>query len=426
LPRKASDFKIYYRLGVAPDAGPLGLEPSTYYGIAIGANVAAWGQSWVAVLLGETGKPFFIDPVTYIFAQDPGMILKDDELRQSYGLVVDGYGGMLTSVAGKKPLKPEDFSTSGRLTKAGREFVDSVLLFEQTALSKGESTQRRISDYLEMIGEERETRSLDPEFLVPPYFFAASLDDRWYSTSLSMAKYAASKDLSRDVVPVLCLSTAALRDERAVGQIVDDYGGVSSVNVWLSDFDETKATPSQLQGYGRLISGFAKKGVRPLVLYGGFYALMLSSVGLAGISSGVCYAESKGVARQATGGGAPIRYYVPRAHLKVALANAISFYAANPAEFCRCAVCRALVNSAVGSGTKAKVTHALSNMDRSLAGRHYMRNREREVRDHIGAPKSAWLRSLKSDLRRGEARSSGTFGISTAPLNRWRDALDRL
>ena len=126
---KSTGLKIYYRLGIAPDVGPLEAETSSYYGIAIGANVAAWGQSWSAGLLTRTRKPFFVDPMTYVFAQPPRVLLKEDELRQSFARLVDEFGGILSAIAGKRPLRPSDFWKAGRLASAGHDFVNAVLAF---------------------------------------------------------------------------------------------------------------------------------------------------------------------------------------------------------------------------------------------------------------------------------------------------------
>jgi hypothetical protein len=423
---KSTEFRIYYRLGIAPDVGPLELETSSYHGIAIGANVAAWGQSWSAGLLTRTRKPFFVDPMTYVFAQDPRVLLKEDDLRQSFARLVDQYGGILSAIAGKKPLRPTDFWKAGRLASAGHDFVDAVLTFEINGLEKGESTQLRISDYLEMIGEKTEVKKLVPEFLVPPYFHASSLDDDWYKISLAMAKHAATHRKEDKVVPVICLSDHVLKDENAMNQLVVDYGDFDSVLMWIADLDETRATVPQLVGYGRLVKRLAAGGVVPMALYGGFFALTLATAGLGGLSSGVCYAESKSVSRQATGGGAPIRYYVPWAHTKVVTANATTFYTANPREYCKCSICRAALDSGTRTGVQSRIVQAFERLDRATSGRHFMKIRSGEAQLYAGASRASGIQSLARDRRVGERTGATTLGIPIGPLIKWIDALERI
>lgn len=420
-------FRVYYRLGIAADAGPLGLESNAYYGMALGANVAAWGQSWCATLLTQTAKPYFIDPVTYVFAQDPQIVMKEDEMRQSYVHLVSEYGGILPSYAGKKRLRPAEFLKAEGLSRSGRELVDAVVNFEFEAMERGTATQLRISDYLEMIGEKPATRELKPEFLVPPYFYASDLRDPWYAVSLGMANYAAREDANLDVVPVVCLSNKVLRDAHSISRIVTDFRGFDRVLIWISGFDETRAPVADLSGYAQLVRQFATQDVVPLALYGGFFAVMLATIGLRGLSSGVCYAESKNVARQATGGGAPIRYYVPWAHSKVVMAEAISYYSSNPEEFCRCAICRAALDSTTAPTRASRITGALNQLNRSSAGRHFMRIRAREVQAVQPGSKTAdYIRALRSDLRIAERTLAATLGIPTSQLTRWKSALEGL
>lgn len=426
MARKSEAPEVYYRFGIAAEAVPLDSERACYSGLVVGANVASWGQSWVAGLLGRTRKPFMIDPMAYVFAQDPASLLKEDELRQSYTQLVESYGGVLPAIAGKRPLKPRDLSNVNSLGAAGRKFVDNVLAYELGAIERGESAQKRISDYLQMLGEAAETPELAPESLVPPYFYATSLEDEWYSVSLQMAEHAASSRKKAEVLPVICLSDRVLADESAARQVVSDYGQFPSVLVWISDLDETKCSREQLIAYGRFVEQLAARGAMPMALYGGYFSLVLSCVGLRRVSSGISYGESKGVSRQATGGGPPLRYYVPRAHAKVVMANAITFYAANPSEFCKCSVCRTMLGKSSARTASARITETLSRYDRELAARHFMRVRAAESRVLSASTRSQSLRSLESDATSMEERNAATLRIPIGQVTKWIEALQQL
>jgi hypothetical protein len=418
--------RLYYRLGLPADAKLLEDHARTFHGVTIGANIAAWGQSWVAGLLARSKKPYFVDPLTYVFSRDPELILKEDEVRQSYAMLIERYGRPLPQIGGRRPLRESDFREGGRLTGAGRKFVDSVLNFERRALTTGEQTQRRISDYLEMIGEKTETPSLEPEFLVPPYFYAVSLDDGLYRVSLEMARYASASNEGGEIAPVVCISDRILRNESAARAVVNDYADFRRVLVWISNFDETKVSPAMLLQYGRLVEQLSSHGVETLALYGGFFSLALSLVGLSGFSAGVCYAEWKDVAQQARGGGAPVRYYVPFTHVKTVLANALTFYTQHPEEFCRCSVCKDLTRDTTNALTAQEVGEAMERLDRATAGRHFLNVRASEARLLKRTSKSAFLTKLESDLKTAKQKKASLLGVRTQPLNRWIDILDRL
>ena len=163
-----------------------------------------------------------------------------------------------------------------------------------------------------------------------------------------------------------------------------------------------------------------------MALYGGFFTLTLATAGLGGISSGVCYAESKSVSRQATGGGAPIRYYVPWAHTKVVKANAITFYTANPLEYCKCSICRAALDGQLRTGVKSRIVQAFEQLDRSSSGRHFIRIRSGEAKLYGAASRASSIQSLARDRSVGERTGATTLGIPIGPLVKWIAALQRI
>src|SRR3990170_1028609 len=162
-------MEIYYRIGTAGEQGLFDAGKDSYDGVAVGAHVAANGRTWVSGLLFRLGKPYFVDPVTYVFAQDPRMVRRADELRRSYDALSEAYGGVIRQHAGKRALRVSDLRPPG----AAEGLVAQVLGFQETVFSRLDAAQASILEYLEELGETVRGPS-SPALLIPPYFYTSS------------------------------------------------------------------------------------------------------------------------------------------------------------------------------------------------------------------------------------------------------------
>ena len=76
------------------------------------------------------------------------------------------------------------------------------------------------------------------------------------------------------------------------------------------------------------------------MMYGSYFSMLASKLGLSGMSPGIGISESKTVGRHPTGGTFSKKYYIPEAKAMVTDADARSFYAENPETLCTCDICK--------------------------------------------------------------------------------------
>lgn len=415
-------MELYYRIGTAGEQGLFDAERESYTGVGVGAHVAAIGRTWVSGLLFRLGKPYFVDPVTYAFAQDPKIVRRADELRRSYDGVAEEYGGVVRQYAGKRALRPSDLKTQA----AAEDLVAQVIGFQEKVFSRPGAAQASLLEYLAELGETVPGPS-SPTVLIPPYFYAGSADDPWHVVNIRLAEIALGQVERERVAPVVCVSEHGISSGKAVDRLVSDYSRFSTVFVWVSGLNEQKATQSQLLNYSSLVRGLAERGTKPRAFYGGPFSLGLGTVGLTGISPGICYSESKDVAVTPTGGGFPTRYYVPLNRVKVALANAARMFASNADLVCDCGVCGAKMPARrARRGPRPDVAEAIEEMAAAEAKRHLMIVRAREARETTRLSPSALAARLESDARTAAERSTQVFGIPHAHLVVWARVYSRL
>ena len=64
---------------------------SKYYGIVISAHILSYTPTSVVQILNETRKPFFIDPMTFVFARNLDIISRNGKIRRSYIKLMGDY-----------------------------------------------------------------------------------------------------------------------------------------------------------------------------------------------------------------------------------------------------------------------------------------------------------------------------------------------
>lgn len=313
---------------------------SKYYGISISAHLLSYTPISVIQLLNQTKKPFFIDPMTFVFARDIGNISGDNGIRRSYKRLMEDYGPPFTICGSGTRLRPTAFQKpDGTIVdKIVAEVCKRVLDYQKTKIQ----TNTGFAKYAKLLKKRgySNLQLLSPDFLVAPYFYAERHGDEWYNISLRFAKQASILKESAKLYPVICISRESLYDETEVLNIVKDYEGFDGYLIWVSDLDEQELAPHELLGLKALISGLSNYGKPVYSLYGGYLCDLLAKFGLQGYSSGICYGEKRGV--DTRGGGAGNRYYIPTVHLKISADLANAFYAAsdkNKRLLCECPIC---------------------------------------------------------------------------------------
>ena len=84
--------------------------------------------------------------------------------------------------------------------------------------------------------------------------------------------------------------------------------------VWVSQLNELTASAQQLSDYGLAICELRDSNRRSFALYGGFFSVILSAVGLGGASHGIGYGEARNWRELPQSGPPPSRYYLGTVH----------------------------------------------------------------------------------------------------------------
>jgi hypothetical protein len=317
---------------------------SKYYGITISAHLLSYTPTSVIQILGETKKPFFIDPMTFAFAVDFDAISRDGVIRRSYKKLAEDYGPpFLKCVSGTKLMPSELETATGALDDAKITGICKKILDYQTNKVR---VNIGFAKYQKLLKKHITLQPLSPEFLVAPYFFATAYGSEWYKISLRCAELARTLKGEAKLYAVICIARDILFDKTQVSSIVNDYSGYDGYLIWIDNLDEENLASDELGGLKSLVSGLSKKKKPVYSLYGGYLCDLLSKFGLGGYSSGICYGERRRVDQQ--GGGAGNRYYVPTVHVKISWDQANAFFAEsdrNKKLMCSCSTCSEIQNA---------------------------------------------------------------------------------
>lgn len=330
----------FYRLGIAAEKKFFRKHSDLYEGVVVGAHFLAYFQTSTENFLANLGKPFFIDPMNYVFARPIDLIIRETGgMKATYEKLLDIYGTEVKDiVGGGRSLLPKDFKTDSRWnTILIDDLSRSVIEFQRKLLDMERVTN--LDEVMELAEQPIERKKPTLLFLVPPYFYAESCSDEWYEISLKIANNSNRIKGKLDLCPIICISKQALLSIEDIKRMVDDYSKFDGVVLWISDFQDDTDGRSYLRGLVRFIAALKRTGKPVYSLYGGYFFALLSKLGLTGYSASICYGTSKHVDRVAGGGWVPLRYYIPALRIKVSEINARAYYETHIHELCDCPVC---------------------------------------------------------------------------------------
>lgn len=352
----------------------------------------------VVQLLSVTEKPFFIDPMTFVFARSPDTIARNGRTRRSYSKLMAAYGPPFSECNGRVLSASQFRDQSGQLDD-GRllDACRNVITYQLTGYNAVTGLKKYL-DLLERGGTPM--RPLSPDFLVSPYFYARSTRDEWYSISLRCAQLSRTIKGDKELYAVICVSRDMLYDSTQIQQVVRDYSGHDGYIVWIDGFREDELGTDDLVGMRSLVEGLSQTGKPVLSMYGGYVCDLLSKFGLAGYVSGICYGESRSV--DAKGGGAGNRYYVRQSHLKISEELARNFYSVsdnNVRFLCSCPTCQG-VRSRLPPGLDSQQIsdNFFTGLDFLDFRRHFMHSKHLEEVDLESMSVTDALASLDRDI----------------------------
>ena len=331
---------------------------SNSFGLTIPANLLTYYSKSLAEFIKKNPRPFFIDPVTYIF-QIPNNMLK----RDNSGLQVDRYGnyklkksyeklvltydkGLLSSFKSGNPLGISYFDDPKNVDRFVRNNID----FQKNLLTNSDKSSR----YDAMVGEGKNNQSnLKPEFLTAPYFYFRDTSDPWYNVNTNLSQLSKTLSPNDDVYSVICTDKQNLSTTVA-DEIVSDFDEADGFLLFISDFEEYTEPVHSLRHLKSFVNRLYEESSKPIInLYGSFFSVFLNNDGMEGVSSGLCVLDHKDALNEVTGGIARIKFYLPSIRGYI-VENDYRTYLQrfNPRSECDCSLCAALGNKKTDLSTR--------------------------------------------------------------------------
>jgi hypothetical protein len=411
----------FYRLGLTREKELFKRRRDAYSGVLVPAHIASYYAKFCTEFIGSLQKPYFIDPITYIFARQHSALLRylkdrkgrtkrdiagnkqKGDLKRSFRKIVDSYGTLVSrAVANQRALELSDFSDNALVS----EFVANVIDFQRSKLASLPEKYKKYEKYARLVG--RSSQPNLPVLLIAPYFSIE--DSRWIAVNIDLIKR--SKKLGQDL-PVFATIAAPLESLRSARQsIVQQFKSADADGffLWINDFTGMTDLNSI-----RIAKDFVKELAtlgKPIVsLYGDAYSLVLKHFGLTGYACGICYGEKRSVDQDSdVEGQIPPRYYLSALKKKIELETEArrrdprSF----PVLVCPCDVCERTTN--------------LAELDEMQTREHFMLARAAEIGVLRSGQTSA---AMAQELRlRYEEFKGETIFAPVQHLNNWARILE--
>jgi hypothetical protein len=174
-----------------------------------------------------------------------------------------------------------------------------------------------------------------PSYVLAPYFAASGIDDAWWQIDEMIWEYCRALPQQEEVSPVVAVTDASFLSAALAG-VPDDLS--NNVFYWLTGFDERQVSDAKLRESWNSIAAHSHR-LNLINLYGGFFSVCATKVGLAGVSSGLGYSESRSWPELSSTGASPRRYYVRELHQFLSDGVAQRLVETAPFLRCDCIVC---------------------------------------------------------------------------------------
>jgi len=316
-------------------------------GMYHGLHVSALLPRSVDQLVRDLGKPFLLDPMSYMLALPRRSQLDESQerLKPSIRALSERHAPLVGQILAQRSLEPSDLIDAPSLVS---EIAQNVLDYQRTRFL---GQPRLFNVYYDKyaLWEDEEVQepvpsSMMPAVLVPPYFYFNRVGDPWYQVSLRFAEK--SLELRRpgeSVWPVLLIPSRSVANSNEMARIVGDYGsrGFDGVLIWINNFSEEREhSIDKHEGLVWLVSQLTLAGKPVFKLFGGYFSASLYPLGLLGFSCGLGYGSAKNAFAYGRGRGpAQPNYYIPRLHRAVSLKSAEQLLRSYPSLRCSCKIC---------------------------------------------------------------------------------------
>ncbi|MDV3293517.1 MAG: hypothetical protein LYZ70_04540 [Nitrososphaerales archaeon] len=383
--------------------------------IVLSANVfESFPKAFIRALI-RFGKPFVIDPVTYILRDD------DTELKEKrwYSKLASFYRLNAVLPSGERVLGLSHLlNADDTPTNALGQLVANVMRYQRARIV-GSSELQVVKEIEEFEGRTVDEGRLVPRWIIPPYFLANA--ERWVTANKRcMEEAVRNKQTGEKVFGVITFDESLLGFEVFTNKILTDYNieGLDGYLIWISDFKESVQSPQRLKAYIQFVQALARLGKPIYNMYGGLFSFLLDDKGLTGACHSICYGESKDA--NAEGGGimATIRYYYESLRIKVPYARVPEILGlVGGAPRCDCEACRTLFaiqgDSPEDRGVKME-----------LCAKHFLHIRRREIGEINSGRKAELLESFNSNYQSySTADRYNAYDLFYSHLHNWIEAL---
>ncbi len=297
-----------------------------------------------------------------------------------------------------------------------QDMVASIVNFQRQYGERSRDISKKLDRYRRLLatasGEShiatKDDEQRHPTYVLCPYFAVQSFSDDWWKVMDRV--WTAAKQLSNSklISPVVSMSNVSLLKE-AIESVPDLLS--STIFFWIPSFDEKRVESDKLYQLTATVVGLQENSAL-INLYGGYFSIMLSKLGLAGFNNGLGYSESREWPVLDSTGAAPARYYLRRLHAYVPTATATAIIEADSDFACSCSVC------------DNKLPNDLSYHELK---KHFALARKREMDDVETTSLQDLCMALREDsFRFDRLRNKFPSGlrIPTEHLTRWAEVLE--
>lgn len=233
-----------------------------------------------------------------------------------------------------------------------------------------------------------------PLFYISPGFFFDSPEDEWFKLNIKLMELAAEKSLEQKTYGYLPISKNCF-DHTYIDEIADRIPNkINGVVVWFEDFEDTFANENELRFVAQMVKSLSERGLNIINLYGGFFSVLLSEIGLQGYSSGLCYDTSRNREIVPTGGPVPLRYYIPEINRLMRQLDVEGFYKYIKPS-CECNICEEKMKNSVDNKTGELQIDSFVD---SLFS--YDKNKRGDYQIYEDALKEHFMRSVKNQMEK--------------------------
>lgn len=377
-----------------------------FTGLIVPGTVAAFqregtGGFVLALSASQNATPYTIDPRFPLFQQP---LLAPKKSHHA-----------LAELLGKRDLVSADQPDPSGFTDETIEDIASH--WASFNLQYRDSTSSKIDKYAARLNEPivPENR-IGPKYVLAPYTIANRPDDPWWDVSCKLYE----RTVAHVDKPESCIQVVATTEARFLDECLHATDS-RRIAIWVSQLNELTLPSRVLSEYASAIRNANRDDKQTFALYGGFFSVLLSSVGLGGSCHGIGYGEYRAYLELPRSGPPPARYYLPLAHRYVSQELAFQLWRSDPglAE-CDCEVCN---------------RQPPIDLDYHSLMRHSVLCRSKEIDEWAGLELPAIVDRLKNERRDFLTRlnrSDAPDFIKTEALNNvthlqeWIDALAEL